>query len=112
MERWTRFEYSQAWRPTPRGGWIDGGGWVKKARTNKPNKEWGCIGSPAPSAVVRSCAKGVAGLWGTIDRRGFFVLWRRSDGARESVRALTGREAYATGWMHRPWWMGQKSAHE
>ena len=37
MVRWTRFEDSQAWRPTPRGGCIDRGGWVKKARTNKPN---------------------------------------------------------------------------
>jgi hypothetical protein len=45
-------------------------------------------------------------LYETIDRRGFCILWRRSDGAMESIRALAGLEAYATGWM------GEKCAHE
>jgi hypothetical protein len=40
MVRGNRFGHSQAWRPMLRGGWIDGGGWVKKARTNKPKKVW------------------------------------------------------------------------
>jgi hypothetical protein len=72
MERWTRFEYSQAWRPTPRGGWIDRGGWVKKARTNKPKKECGSIWSTAPSAVVRASAQGVAVSGGMSHRRRLF----------------------------------------
>jgi hypothetical protein len=42
--RGNRFGHSQAGRPTLRGGCIDGGGSVKKARTNKPNVEWGWAG--------------------------------------------------------------------
>jgi hypothetical protein len=45
------------------------------------------------TSVVRSRAQGVPGLW-------------------EWIRTLTGPEAYATGWMHRQWSMGKKSAHE
>jgi hypothetical protein len=106
MVRGNRFGHSQAWRPMLRGGWV------KKARTNKPKKEWGSIGSTAPSAVFRSCAQGVPGLWGTIDRRGFCTRWGGTDGAVDAVRILAGLEAYATGWMDRRWWMGEKSAHE
>jgi hypothetical protein len=44
MVRGNRFGHSQAGRPTLRGGCIDRGGWVKKARTNKSNVEWGWAG--------------------------------------------------------------------
>jgi hypothetical protein len=64
--------HSQAQRPTLRGGCIDGGGWVNKARTNKPKVECGSIWSTAPTAVFRSSALGVAVSGGTSNRKSLF----------------------------------------
>jgi hypothetical protein len=155
MVWWNRFGHSQAGRPTLRGGWIDGGGWVKKARTNKPNVEWGSIWSTAPSAVFRTSAQSVAVSGGAFNRESLFsslvggcrlcagdrvvrlgvvrpasktvaAPYSKSErrpplfvlapqgvpGFCRTIRTLAGREAYATGWMDRRWWMGEKSAHE
>jgi hypothetical protein len=72
MVRGNRFGHSQAGRPMLRGGCIDRGGWVKKARTNKPKKECGGIWSTAPSAVFRSSAQSVAVSGGTSNRKSLF----------------------------------------
>jgi hypothetical protein len=66
MVRWNRFGHSQAWRPMLRGGWV------KKARTNKPNKECGRIWSTAPTAVFRASAQGVAVSGGASNRESLF----------------------------------------
>ena len=79
-----------------------------RPRTNKTNVVRGAVSSLSWTAVVRSCAQGVPGLWGTINRRGLFILWGGTDGAVDTVRTHTGREAYAPGWLHQQWWMGEK----
>ncbi len=84
---------------------VDGS---KTARTNKTNFVRGSVSSLAPTAVGRSFAQGVPGLRGTINKEVFFRSLGKGKPCGQVVAAHTGREAYATGRMHRPLSMGRK----